>query len=75
MTGAGRAATAVTVPADALTRFTADVFARAGMSDAHARTVADVLVWADLRGVDSHGVTRVPRYVEMIDTGAPRLTP
>lgn len=69
MTGAGRAATAVTVPADVLTRFTADVFARAGMSDAHARTVANVLVWADLRGVDSHGVTRVPRYVEMIDTG------
>src|SRR5882757_1811570 len=24
----------------------------------------DVLLWANLRGVDSHGVVRVPRYIE-----------
>jgi len=34
-----------------------------------AATVADVLVWANLRGHDSHGVSRVPRYVEMMDAG------
>jgi LDH2 family malate/lactate/ureidoglycolate dehydrogenase len=54
---------------DALKRFAKDVFVRAGLSDAHAGIVAEVLVWADLRGVDSHGVMRVPRYVELIEAG------
>ena len=31
--------------------------------------VAEVLVWANLRGVDTHGVTRIPRYVELIEQG------
>jgi len=31
--------------------------------------VADVLVWADLRGMGSHGVMRVPRYVELMRKG------
>src|SRR5262245_54554386 len=39
------------------------------MSLDHAATVADVIVWANLRGVDSHGVTRIPRYVEWIGAG------
>jgi len=34
-----------------------------------AATVADVLVWASLRGVDSHGVARIPMYVRLIDDG------
>ena len=63
------------VAADALRRFTADVFARAGMSDAHAGVVADVLVWANLRGVDSHGVLRIPIYVEWIRRGDVNPTP
>jgi ureidoglycolate dehydrogenase (NAD+) len=57
------------VAADALRNFVRDIFVRAGMSAAHAATVAEVLVWANLRGVDSHGVTRVPRYVEWIEAG------
>lgn len=31
---------------------------------------ADVLVWANLRGVDSHGVLRIPRYLDLIAKGA-----
>jgi ureidoglycolate dehydrogenase (NAD+) len=57
------------VAADALKRFAADVFTRAGMSTQDAALVADVLVWANLRGTDTHGVTRIPRYVELIETG------
>jgi LDH2 family malate/lactate/ureidoglycolate dehydrogenase len=57
------------VPAEALRRFVRDVFVCMGMSAAHAATVAEVVVWANLRGVDSHGVTRVPRYVEWIEAG------
>ena len=59
----------VTVDADALRGFASALFGRAGMSDAHAHTIADVLVWANLRGMDSHGVMRIPRYVEMIAAG------
>ena len=61
-----------------LRAFIAAVFGRAGVSPAHAGTVADALVWANLRGVDTHGVTRIPRYVELIDLGemnpAPAIT-
>jgi len=63
----GRAA--ATVASEALRRFAADIFARANMPQADAAIVADVLVWANLRGVDTHGVTRIPRYVELIETG------
>ena len=52
------------VDAVTLRRFATGVFARAGMTEAHAAIVADALVWANLRGVDSHGIARVPSYVE-----------
>jgi ureidoglycolate dehydrogenase (NAD+) len=42
------------IPADALRRFATDVFVRAGLSPPHAGIVADVLVWADLRGVGTN---------------------
>src|SRR2546428_5535339 len=58
-----------TAPAAALNRFATEVFARAGMPGADAAVVADVLVWANLRGVDTHGVTRIPRHVELIAAG------
>jgi ureidoglycolate dehydrogenase (NAD+) len=64
----GGGAPALVAPA-ALHRFTRDLFVAAGLSDAHATTVADVLVWADLRGVDSHGVMRIPMYVRLLDAG------
>ena len=54
-----------------------DIFAAAGMSAEHAALVADVLVWADRRGMGSHGVMRVGRYVGLIRKGelnpVPRL--
>src|ERR1700761_9000860 len=51
------------------------IFSAAGCSDEHAATVADVLLWANLRGVDSHGVVRVPRYVEMFKCGEAKAKP
>ena len=70
----GAAAGAI-VTADALRRFTHEVFVRAGMPETDAAVVADVLVWADLRGVDSHGVSRVTMYLRLIDDGDMNLTP
>jgi LDH2 family malate/lactate/ureidoglycolate dehydrogenase len=65
------------VGAEGLRAFAEAVFGRAGLSQAHARIVADALVWANLRGIDTHGVTRLPRYVELLEAGdmnrAPRL--
>ncbi len=66
---AARGKAAVIAAADGLRRFTKEVFVRSGLPDDDAGTVADVLVWADLRGVDSHGVTRIPRYLALIEAG------
>ena len=49
--------------------FTAEVFTRAGVPREDAQTEAEVLVWANLRGVDSHGVLRIPWYLENLETG------
>lgn len=49
--------------------FVAAIFQSEGMRPADARTVADILVWADLRGVESHGVERVPRYAALLKGG------
>jgi LDH2 family malate/lactate/ureidoglycolate dehydrogenase len=59
----------------ALRELVSGIFVAAGTSREHADTVADVLVWANLRGVDSHGVSRVPRYLELFDKGEANPTP
>ena len=59
----------VRVAWEPLKAFTQEVFVRVGMSPGDAEIVADVLVWANLRGIDSHGVLRIPWYVEMADKG------
>src|SRR5690242_6384486 len=64
-----RAAHAPLATSEALGRFATDIFARAGMPQVDAATVADVLVWANLRGMDTHGVMRIPRYVDLIENG------
>ena len=40
-----------------LLRFFTDIFAAKGMNTEGAATLAEVLVWANLRGVDGHGVS------------------
>jgi ureidoglycolate dehydrogenase (NAD+) len=40
-----------------------------------AETEADVLLWANLRGVDSHGVLRIPWYVQSVDDGVFNAAP
>ena len=52
-----------------LKEFAKEVFIRVGMPPEDAETEADVLVWANLRGVDSHGVLRIPSYVGYVDSG------
>jgi LDH2 family malate/lactate/ureidoglycolate dehydrogenase len=45
------------------------LFTAAGVPSDDAETVAEVLVEADLRGVESHGSTRVAGYLGMIRHG------
>jgi L-2-hydroxycarboxylate dehydrogenase (NAD+) len=47
------------VPFDLLGAFIVDVFKGLGVPDADARVCADVLMGADRRGIDSHGVGRL----------------
>ncbi|MHA3791820.1 Ldh family oxidoreductase [Sphingomonas sp. YL-JM2C] len=61
-----------TIAADELRRYSAALLDKAGFGEAEAREMADLLVWANQRGVDSHGVLRIPRYVEMLETGLVR---
>uniref|UniRef100_A0A540VKU2 Ldh family oxidoreductase n=2 Tax=Litorilinea aerophila TaxID=1204385 RepID=A0A540VKU2_9CHLR len=58
------------IQADALRAFVAAVFERAGLAPGPASDAADVLVWANLRGVDTHGVRNLkPLYINLIDQG------
>jgi ureidoglycolate dehydrogenase (NAD+) len=65
----------ILVAPDVLRRFVRDVFARRGIPAEDADSIAEVLVWANLRGVDSHGVLRVPRYLEFVDQGWMKAAP
>lgn len=55
--------------ADELAAFATKIFASTGMTDADAATIAGDLVKANLRGIDSHGVSRIPMYVERLQRG------
>ena len=57
------------IAAGRLEEWVARVFEKGGMPQADAQTVARVLVWANLRGIDTHGVVRVPRYMEWLRSG------
>ena len=49
----------VWVPFDIMERFAVDVFKGVGVPEADARVCADVILAADRRGIDSHGVGRL----------------
>ena len=57
------------IPVDALTALVRDVFNAAGCDAAESGRIATHLVGANLAGHDSHGVVRVPRYVEWLEAG------
>jgi LDH2 family malate/lactate/ureidoglycolate dehydrogenase len=52
-----------------------DLFLRHGMPQRDAEQVADALVWAEMRGLATHGVVRAPRYVDLIRKGELNPTP
>ncbi len=59
----------------ALKSFCIAVLVKVGVPDEDARHIIDNLVDADLRGVESHGVVRMPIYVERLAARATNPTP
>src|SRR2546426_2176699 len=52
-----------------LKRFTQEVFQACGAPEKEALLVADHLVTANLMGYDTHGVIRIPQYLEDVRNG------
>ena len=63
----------VVVKAPVLKKMAVKKLQAAGMTREDAATVADILVFADLRGVHSHGVLRVEHYAKRIRAGGINL--
>lgn len=57
------------VPLAELRAFVADVLVRQGLPSADAATVAARMIEADIRGMDGHGVIRLPNYVRHLEAG------
>ena len=47
-----------------------ELFRKSGASDSEASTAAGALVESSLMGHDSHGVLRIPSYLDMITDGS-----
>ena len=61
---------AVRVAPEAMREAVEAIFARLGMSEGDAAKCADVLIYADVRGIDSHGVSNMMRpYVAGLKSG------
>jgi len=63
------------VPAAKLVSFTTACLQKLGLRPADARLVAETLVAANLRGVDSHGVVRLPHYATRLRNGSVKARP
>ena len=61
--------------AEDLKKFAEGVFSAVGLPPASAAIVSESLVASDLRGVESHGICRIPVYVERIRIGAVNSRP
>src|SRR5437899_3000394 len=59
----------ITISEKDLQHFCEQVFIKHGVPQEDARVTTEVLVLADLRGIESHGVARLPRYVTGLRQG------
>lgn len=58
-----------------LKQFSKDIFLKIGYTEELAQLGSEVLVSADLRGVDSHGVARLSGYIRLWEKGRVNSTP
>ena len=63
------------VSADRLRSFVSQALEKAGLPADDARILGELIVEADLRGTDTHGVFRMPLYVRRIKAGGINVRP
>jgi L-2-hydroxycarboxylate dehydrogenase (NAD+) len=63
------------IPAAALASFIKHAFETAGLPENDAEAVAGLMVEADLRGSDTHGVIRLPLYLRRLKAGGVNARP
>lgn len=66
---------AISINADRLKDFVAAAFARSGLAAADAAIVSDCFVDAEIRGITSHGVSRLPVYIDALRRGFNQARP
>jgi L-2-hydroxycarboxylate dehydrogenase (NAD+) len=64
-----------TLPYQTLFDFVLAVFSKIGCNDADARLATTVLLSADLRGIDSHGIARLSGYIRLWEAGRINANP
>lgn len=64
-----------TFPFETLKKFTVSAFKKIGCGDADAELATKVLLSADLRGIDSHGVARLSGYIRLWEAKRINATP
>jgi len=64
-----------TLSYDQLSVFTKAVFQKIGCSEEDAALATKVLLMADLRGIDSHGIARLSGYVRLWEAGRINVSP
>lgn len=64
-----------TVMAADLRAMVAEIFRSRGVSEEDSAIVAASLVHANMRGVESHGVIRVPHYIKRLEIGSIKAKP
>lgn len=65
----------IRVAPEDLDRFARALLAAHAVPEAHAARLSEALLWASLRGVDSHGIARLPRYLELFASGEANREP
>ncbi|MCL4418107.1 MAG: Ldh family oxidoreductase [Actinobacteria bacterium] len=55
--------------ADELSRIIKTIILAVGADERNANRLAEALVSADLSGVDTHGICKLPGYVDLIEAG------
>ncbi len=63
------------VAAERLEKFTAEAFQTVGIPVDDAGTIADFSTRIDLRGLDGHGIFRLPHYIQRIKAGGINVKP
>jgi len=68
-------ATPLRVTASKLEAFIARAFQSVGISAAESKSIAELMVRADVQGSEGHGVFRLPQYIRRIKGGAVNIRP